>query len=215
MHVISVSKLRKYVISTLKLCLGLIFIRSGPTCQLYPLVAMVSSSARSCSARAAVAVAARLHASAAAVAVLACRPSAALPWALAHMTPSFLVKKLSASFSPDATKRVVQEIRQLAKSRSNNRAFNVEGGAAGLLVPVRRAPAQRRRHGAAQCLHPGGQQEAHHARPPLPVEGVVPAPINAGVKVKLYVSIAGVSTMNSSPAKAQLQPHTETHANTM
>ena len=33
-------------------------------------------------------------------------------------------------------------------------------------------------------------------------------------KVKLYVSVAGVSTMNSSPAKAQLQPHTETHANT-
>ncbi|XP_066362131.1 U-box domain-containing protein 16-like [Miscanthus floridulus] len=54
----------------------------------------------------------------------------------ARMTASFLVKKLSASFSPEATKRVVQEIRQLAKSGSDNRAFIGEAGAAGLLVPL-------------------------------------------------------------------------------
>ena len=57
----------------------------------------------------------------------------------ARMTASFLVKKLSASFSPEATKRVVQEIRQLAKSGSDNRAFIGEAGAAGLLVPLLRS----------------------------------------------------------------------------
>ncbi|KAL6620417.1 hypothetical protein ACP70R_035556 [Stipagrostis hirtigluma subsp. patula] len=54
----------------------------------------------------------------------------------ARMTASFLVKKLSASFSPEATKRVVHEIRQLAKSGSDNRAFIGEAGAAALLVPL-------------------------------------------------------------------------------
>ncbi|TVU19843.1 hypothetical protein EJB05_36018, partial [Eragrostis curvula] len=58
----------------------------------------------------------------------------------ARMTASFLVKKLSASsFSPEATKRVVHEIRQLAKSGSDNRAFIGEAGAAGLLVPLLRS----------------------------------------------------------------------------
>ncbi|XP_062180032.1 U-box domain-containing protein 16-like [Phragmites australis] len=54
----------------------------------------------------------------------------------ARMTASFLVKKLSASFSPEATKRLVHEIRQLAKSGSDNRAFIGEAGAAALLVPL-------------------------------------------------------------------------------
>jgi len=57
----------------------------------------------------------------------------------ARMTASFLVKKLSASFSPEATKRVVSEIRQLAKSGSDNRAFIGEAGAAALLVPLLRS----------------------------------------------------------------------------
>ncbi|KAG2626816.1 U-box domain-containing protein 16-like [Panicum virgatum] len=57
----------------------------------------------------------------------------------ARMTASFLVKKLSASFSPEATKRVVHEIRQLAKSGSDNRAFIGEAGAAALLVPLLRS----------------------------------------------------------------------------
>ncbi|CAN6341660.1 unnamed protein product [Urochloa humidicola] len=57
----------------------------------------------------------------------------------ARMTASFLVKKLSASFSPESTKRVVHEIRLLAKSGSDNRAFIGEAGAAGLLVPLLRS----------------------------------------------------------------------------
>ncbi|RLM99255.1 U-box domain-containing protein 16-like [Panicum miliaceum] len=57
----------------------------------------------------------------------------------ARMTASFLVKKLSASFSPEPTKRVVHEIRQLAKSGSSNRAFIGEAGAAALLVPLLRS----------------------------------------------------------------------------
>lgn len=57
----------------------------------------------------------------------------------ARMTASFLVKKLSASFSPESTKRVVHEIRQLAKSGSDNRAFIGEAGAAALLVPLLRS----------------------------------------------------------------------------
>ncbi|KAF8719474.1 hypothetical protein HU200_024197 [Digitaria exilis] len=57
----------------------------------------------------------------------------------ARMTASFLVKKLSATFSPEATKRVVHEIRQLAKSGSDNRAFIGEAGAAALIVPLLRS----------------------------------------------------------------------------
>jgi hypothetical protein len=57
----------------------------------------------------------------------------------ARMTASFLVKKLSASFSPESTKRVVHEIRLLAKSGSDNRAFIGEAGAVGLLVPLLRS----------------------------------------------------------------------------
>ncbi|KAJ1263352.1 hypothetical protein BS78_09G177800 [Paspalum vaginatum] len=57
----------------------------------------------------------------------------------ARMTASFLVKKLSASFSPEATRRVVHEIRQLARTGSDNRAFLGEAGAAPLLVPLLRS----------------------------------------------------------------------------
>ncbi|CAN6337302.1 unnamed protein product [Urochloa humidicola] len=57
----------------------------------------------------------------------------------ARMTASFLVTKLSASFSPESTRRVVHEIRQLAKSGSDNRAFIGEAGAAALLVPLLRS----------------------------------------------------------------------------
>jgi hypothetical protein len=54
----------------------------------------------------------------------------------ARMTASFLVKKLSVSFSPDAANRVVHEIRLLSKSGSDNRAFVGEAGAVPLLVPM-------------------------------------------------------------------------------
>ncbi|WVZ68365.1 hypothetical protein U9M48_017314 [Paspalum notatum var. saurae] len=54
----------------------------------------------------------------------------------ARMTASFLVKKLSASFSPDAADRVVHEIRLLSKSGSESRAFVGEAGAVPLLVPL-------------------------------------------------------------------------------
>ncbi|KAL6616289.1 hypothetical protein ACP70R_038559 [Stipagrostis hirtigluma subsp. patula] len=54
----------------------------------------------------------------------------------ARMTASFLVKKLSVSFSPDAANRVVHEIRLLSKSGSDNRAFVGEAGAVPLLVPL-------------------------------------------------------------------------------
>ncbi|CAL5095444.1 unnamed protein product [Urochloa decumbens] len=59
----------------------------------------------------------------------------------ARMTASFLVKKLSASSfsSSESTRRVVHEIRLLAKSGSDNRAFIGEAGAAGLLVPLLRS----------------------------------------------------------------------------
>ncbi|CAL4908702.1 unnamed protein product [Urochloa decumbens] len=59
----------------------------------------------------------------------------------ARMTASFLVKKLSASSfsSHESTRRVVHEIRLLAKSGSDNRAFIGEAGAAGLLVPLLRS----------------------------------------------------------------------------
>ncbi|KAF8716865.1 hypothetical protein HU200_025964 [Digitaria exilis] len=54
----------------------------------------------------------------------------------ARMTASFLVKKLSVSFSPDAASRVVHEIRLLSKSGSDCRAFVGEAGAVPLLVPL-------------------------------------------------------------------------------
>ncbi|XP_037472560.1 U-box domain-containing protein 16-like [Triticum dicoccoides] len=54
----------------------------------------------------------------------------------ARMTASFLVKKLSASFSPSSDNRVVHEIRLLAKSGSESRAFIGEAGAVPLLVPL-------------------------------------------------------------------------------
>jgi hypothetical protein len=54
----------------------------------------------------------------------------------ARMTASFLVKKLSASFSPGSDNRVVHELRQLAKSGSESRAFIGEAGAVPLLVPL-------------------------------------------------------------------------------
>ncbi|CAO2177736.1 unnamed protein product [Urochloa humidicola] len=53
----------------------------------------------------------------------------------ARMTASFLVKKLSISFSPDAASRVVHEIRLLSKSGADCRAFVGEAGAVPLLVP--------------------------------------------------------------------------------
>ncbi|KAJ1285992.1 hypothetical protein BS78_03G320100 [Paspalum vaginatum] len=54
----------------------------------------------------------------------------------ARMTASFLVKKLSASLSPDAADRVVHEIRLLSKSGTDSRAFVGEAGAVPLLVPL-------------------------------------------------------------------------------
>ncbi|KAM0852261.1 hypothetical protein ACQ4PT_051862 [Festuca glaucescens] len=55
---------------------------------------------------------------------------------VARMTASFLVKKLSATFSPDAASRVVHEIRLLSKSGSDHRAFVGEAGAVPMLVPL-------------------------------------------------------------------------------
>uniref|UniRef100_M8BZ70 RING-type E3 ubiquitin transferase n=1 Tax=Aegilops tauschii TaxID=37682 RepID=M8BZ70_AEGTA len=55
---------------------------------------------------------------------------------VARMTASYLVKKLSVSFSPDAANRVVHEIRLLSKSGSDNRAFVGEAGAVPMLVPL-------------------------------------------------------------------------------
>ncbi|XP_047071341.1 U-box domain-containing protein 16-like [Lolium rigidum] len=74
----------------------------------------------------------------------ACKPEPAPPVAAnkaaveaARMTASFLVKKLSASFSPGSDNRVVHELRQLAKSGgSGSRAFIGEAGAVPLLVPL-------------------------------------------------------------------------------
>ncbi|GJN14710.1 hypothetical protein PR202_gb01565 [Eleusine coracana subsp. coracana] len=61
----------------------------------------------------------------------------------ARMTASFLVKKLSSastSFSSnESTRRVVREIRQLARSGADDRAFIGEAGAAALLVPLLRS----------------------------------------------------------------------------
>ncbi|XP_066309756.1 U-box domain-containing protein 16-like [Miscanthus floridulus] len=54
----------------------------------------------------------------------------------ARMTASFLVKKLSICFSPDAANRVVHEIRLLSKSGADSRAFVGEAGAVPLLVPL-------------------------------------------------------------------------------
>ncbi|KAK1678858.1 hypothetical protein QYE76_039706 [Lolium multiflorum] len=52
------------------------------------------------------------------------------------MTASFLVKKLSATFSPDAASRVVHKMRLLSKSGSDQRAFMGEAGAVPMLVPL-------------------------------------------------------------------------------
>ncbi|CAD6229310.1 unnamed protein product [Miscanthus lutarioriparius] len=49
----------------------------------------------------------------------------------ARMTASFLVKKLSISFSPDAANRVVHEIQLLSKSGADSRAFVGEAGECG------------------------------------------------------------------------------------
>ncbi|GJM88877.1 hypothetical protein PR202_ga05452 [Eleusine coracana subsp. coracana] len=61
----------------------------------------------------------------------------------ARMTASFLVTKLSSastSFSSvESTRRVVREIRQLARSGADDRAFIGEAGAAALLVPLLRS----------------------------------------------------------------------------
>ncbi|XP_072997232.1 U-box domain-containing protein 16-like [Typha latifolia] len=54
----------------------------------------------------------------------------------ARMTASFLVQKLSDSPSTETANRVVHELRQLAKSASDNRAFVAEAGAVPLLVPL-------------------------------------------------------------------------------
>ncbi|CAM0943137.1 unnamed protein product [Alopecurus aequalis] len=55
---------------------------------------------------------------------------------VARMTASFLVKKLSVTFSPDAASRVVHAIRLLSMSGSHNRAFVGEAGAVPILVPL-------------------------------------------------------------------------------
>ncbi|PWZ07799.1 U-box domain-containing protein 16 [Zea mays] len=56
----------------------------------------------------------------------------------ARMTASFLVKKLSISFSPDAANRVVHDIRLLSKSGADSRAFVGEAGAVPLLANKKR-----------------------------------------------------------------------------
>ncbi|KAL0919528.1 hypothetical protein M5K25_011626 [Dendrobium thyrsiflorum] len=53
----------------------------------------------------------------------------------ARMTASFLVQKLSTSPSTETANRIVHELRQLAKTQSDNRAFIAEAGAVPLLLP--------------------------------------------------------------------------------
>ncbi|KAI0512022.1 hypothetical protein KFK09_012656 [Dendrobium nobile] len=53
----------------------------------------------------------------------------------ARMTAAFLVQKLSTSPSTEAANRIVHELRQLAKTQSENRAFIAEAGAVPLLLP--------------------------------------------------------------------------------
>lgn len=60
----------------------------------------------------------------------------------ARMTASFLVQKLAASPSTEAANRVVHELRQLAKSGSDNRTFVAEAGAIPLLLPLLRSEDQ-------------------------------------------------------------------------
>ncbi|XP_010922712.1 U-box domain-containing protein 16 [Elaeis guineensis] len=60
----------------------------------------------------------------------------------ARMTASFLVQKLAASPSTEAANRVVHELRQLAKSGSDNRAFVADAGAIPLLLPLFRSEDQ-------------------------------------------------------------------------
>ncbi|XP_020596776.1 U-box domain-containing protein 16-like [Phalaenopsis equestris] len=52
----------------------------------------------------------------------------------ARMTAAFLVQKLSSSPSTETTIRIVHELRQLAKTQSENRAFIAEAGAVPLLL---------------------------------------------------------------------------------
>lgn len=56
-----------------------------------------------------------------------------------RMTASFLVQKLADSPSTEAVNRVVHDLRQLAKSGSDNRAFVAEAGAVPLLLPLLRS----------------------------------------------------------------------------
>ncbi|KAH0460992.1 hypothetical protein IEQ34_008567 [Dendrobium chrysotoxum] len=53
----------------------------------------------------------------------------------ARMTAAFLVQKLSTSTSTETANRIVHELRQLAKTQSENRAFIAEAGAVPLLLP--------------------------------------------------------------------------------
>ncbi|XP_020598174.1 U-box domain-containing protein 16-like isoform X2 [Phalaenopsis equestris] len=53
----------------------------------------------------------------------------------ARMTATFLVKKLASSQSTELANRVVHELRLLAKTGSENRAFVAEAGAIPLLLP--------------------------------------------------------------------------------
>lgn len=54
----------------------------------------------------------------------------------ARMTATFLVEKLEASPEPEAANRVVHELRQLARTGAENRAFVAEAGAIPLLLPL-------------------------------------------------------------------------------
>ncbi|KAK8950069.1 U-box domain-containing protein 16 [Platanthera guangdongensis] len=53
----------------------------------------------------------------------------------ARMTATFLVKELTSTPSIETANRVVHELRQLAKTGSDNRAFVAEAGAVPLLLP--------------------------------------------------------------------------------
>lgn len=66
-------------------------------------------------------------------AAAACANKAALE--AARMTATFLVKELTSSPSIETANRVVHELRQLAKTGSDNRAFVAEAGAVPLLLP--------------------------------------------------------------------------------
>lgn len=57
----------------------------------------------------------------------------------ARMTAEFLVQKLSSSPSTETANRIVHELRQLAKTQSESRAFIAEAGVVPLLVPFLRS----------------------------------------------------------------------------